>query len=79
MKTTQHFEERLRKRGLSMKAVEEALEREEEREVQDDGRICIWGRPKGWNLYLRVVVLPDGETMLTAFPDSDFTRKQSRK
>ena len=41
MKTTQHFEERLRKRGFSMKAVDEALEREEEREVRDDGRICI--------------------------------------
>ena len=30
------------------------------------------------NLYLRVVVLPDGETVNNAFFDSDYTRKQRK-
>ena len=47
--------------------------------VQDDGRLRI----RGYYLpaiekHVRVIMLPDEETVLNAFPDSNFTRKRNR-
>jgi hypothetical protein len=41
-------------------------------EVQPDGRIRQWGYVKELGKYLRLVTLPDGETVLNAFPDRSF-------
>ena len=42
-------------------------------EVQPDGRIRRWGvAPELGGRTLRVVLLPDGETVLTAFVDGRF-------
>jgi len=49
------------------------------REVQSDGRIRLWGiipEMKGQIKVLRVVLEPDGETVLNAFPDRDFEGNQ---
>jgi hypothetical protein len=43
------------------------------RAIQSDGRIRFWGVvPEFGNRALRVVTLPDGETIHNAFPDRDF-------
>ncbi len=43
------------------------------REVQPDGRIRLWGIIPEWDdRALRVVTLPDGETVHNAFPDRRF-------
>jgi hypothetical protein len=42
-------------------------------EKQPDGRFRFWGQiPEYENRYLRVVTLPDQETILNAFFDRDF-------
>ena len=42
------------------------------REVQADGRIRLWSLIQEENRYLRVVLLPDGETVHNAFFDRSF-------
>ena len=42
------------------------------REIQPDGRIRYWGYVEELGRYLRVVTLPDAETVLNAFPDRNF-------
>jgi hypothetical protein len=44
----------------------------ERREVQEDGRIRLWGYAVSCGGYLRVVLLPDGETVHNAFHDEDY-------
>jgi hypothetical protein len=44
------------------------------KEIQPDGRIRLWGFVKELDKYVRVVLLPDGETVHTAFPDRNFTK-----
>ena len=41
----------------------------EQREVQHDGRILLWGYAASLGGYLRVVLLSDGETVHNAFFD----------
>lgn len=42
--------------------------------VQSDGRLRRWGRIDAFGgRYLRVILLPDGETVHNAFFDRDFT------
>jgi len=41
-------------------------------ERQPDGRIRLWGWIPTLNRWLRVVTLPDGETVHTVFQDRDF-------
>lgn len=41
--------------------------------VQEDGRIQHWGYIEELGKYLRVVTLPDGDTVFNAFPDRGFT------
>lgn len=49
----------------------------EREEVQEDGRIRRWGYSDQLNKYVRVILLPDGETILNAFPDRDYERRHS--
>lgn len=55
-------------------AEEIALSYEHE-ETQDDGRIRRWGYSEALEKYVRVILLPDGNTILNAFPDRDYERK----
>lgn len=48
------------------------MRRPERREVQNDGRIRLWGYAAGLGSYLRVVLLSDGETVHNAFLDEDY-------
>ena len=82
MKTTRYFEEQiLRKRPYIDPAwcagvVAEPLRRE----VQPDGRVRFWGEVvqpgEDAPRVLRVVTLPDGETIHNAFFDRGFKRSE---
>ena len=78
MKTTTYFEQSIHDRSIERAWVDAALENEIEREVQPNGRIRIWGWVEARNYYFRVIVLPDGETLLNAFPDRNFTKRRGR-
>jgi len=75
MKTTRYFEEQvLRKRAyLRREWCERIVANPLKRSVQPDGRVRFWGPVSelGGRI-LRVVTLPDGETVHNAFPDRDF-------
>jgi len=52
-----------------------ALTAPEHQQIQDDGRIRRWRRiPEAGGRSLRVVLLPDGETVHNAFFDRGFRR-----
>lgn len=74
MKTTPYFEnEVLRKRPyIRREWCEQALANPAYREVQQDDRVRYWIFVEELGKYLRVVTLPDGETVHNAFPDRDF-------
>ncbi len=44
----------------------------ERRLIQSDGRIRLYGFSPSLGIYLRIVLLSDGETVHNAFPDEDF-------
>jgi hypothetical protein len=49
------------------------MEAPEAKSIQGDGRIRLWGRiPEMGGRYLRVILLPDGETVHNAFFDRRF-------
>ena len=72
--TTEYFEARRRHHGVTVEHVREALENEERRERQPDGRIRVWGYVRDFQKYVRVVLLSDGFTVLNAFPDRSYGR-----
>lgn len=52
--------------------IEETIDSPEYTEVQSDGRIRKWKKIKERGRFLRVVLLPDGETVHNAFFDRTF-------
>lgn len=74
VKTTRYFQFVVlgRRPYLRMDWIERVLQAPEHREVQGDGRIRRWGYIEELKRYLRVVTLPDGETVHNAFPDRGF-------
>lgn len=78
MKTTDYADDRLPEHGITIADVEEALNSEVAREIQENGRIRVWGWVENLGYFVRVILLPDGETVHNAFPDSNFTRKRKR-
>ena len=78
MKAVPYFYRAIEKHGVRENEVRTALRNEVEREVQPGGRIRLWGWVAERGLHLRVILLPDGETLFNAFPDSNFTRKRGR-
>lgn len=80
LKTTRYFDEQvLRKRPyIRAEWCERALTAPIERVIQDDDRLRFWiavrlpGEDR--DRHLRVVVLPDGETVHDAFFDRDFPK-----
>jgi hypothetical protein len=75
MKTTRYFREQvLRKRPyIQLEWCERILAQPLSKLVQADGRMRFWGIvPELSGKVLRVVTLPDGETVHNAFPDRNF-------
>ena len=74
--TTQYFDamrQRPDRASIKMEWIERTIESPESRYVQEDGRIRLWRRIEEMNgRYLRVILLPDGETLHNAFFDRSF-------
>ena len=76
MKTTQYFDA-IRSRPDRAKITDEwilnVMQDPVHEEIQEDGRIRRWGRiSEAGDKYLRVILLPDGETVHNAFFDRRF-------
>jgi hypothetical protein len=52
--------------------IRRVIAKPERRRVQPDGRVRLWGFAPSIDGYLRVVLLPDSETVHDAFLDEDF-------
>lgn len=74
MKTTRYFDEQVlvKRPYIRLEWCEQAILHPEHTEVQPDGRIRHWIYIPDLGKYLRVVTLPDGETVHNAFPDRNF-------
>jgi|TARA_E500000178_G_scaffold120783_1_gene120818 hypothetical protein len=76
MKTTRYFDAtRVRRDRSDIQAVwiQRVIDQPEYQEIQADGRIRRWARiPEAGDKYLRVVLLPDTETVHNAFFDRGF-------
>lgn len=76
MKVTDYFQAtRSRPDRVAIKDewIRQTLEFPEYQDTQDNGRIRCWGRiAEAGERYLRVVLLPDGETVHNAFFDRRF-------
>ena len=75
MKFTQYFlhmRQRTDRAKIKMEWIEETIKNPAHTEVQSDGRIRKWRKIKGEGKFLRVVLLPDGETIHNAFFDRSF-------
>jgi hypothetical protein len=76
MKLSDHFVAALEERSFTLDDLEEAVRHIAHQEEQDDGRIRVWEWVADRSLYLRVVFSADGETIITAHFDENFTRKR---
>ncbi len=79
MKATVHFEAQRIKRGIETAWVERMLTGIVHKEVQPDGRHRLWGFMPEIGKYVRVVVLEDGETLHTIYPDRDFEKRYRQR
>ena len=78
MKVTVYFESlstREDRVQIKMEWIRRVVKSPEKEHIQIDGRIRRWGQvPEIGGKYLRVVLLPDGETVHNAFFDRGFER-----
>ncbi len=75
MKFTQyllHIRRRPDRAKIRMEWIEDATRNADYTEVQSDGRIRKWKKIKEEDKFLRVILLPDGETIHNAFFDRGF-------
>ena len=76
MKVTKYFESlstRQDRAQIKMEWIQRVAESPEKEHIQTDGRIRRWGSvPEMNGRYLRVILLPDGETIHNAFFDRGF-------
>jgi len=75
MKFTQYFlhmTQRPDRAKIKMEWIEETIKNQEYTEVQSDGRIRKWKKIGKEGRFLRVILLPDGETVHNAFFDRNF-------
>jgi len=76
MKVTEYFRNahaRPDRAGIQLDWIYRVCRTPEYRKVQADGRIQCWAKiPEAGHRYLRVVLLPDGETIHNAFFDRRF-------
>ena len=54
---------------IKLEWIQQVVDSPERQESQNDGRIRKWGYIKEEDKYLRVILLPDGETIHNAFFD----------
>ncbi len=77
MKTTQYFEAmRVRpdRAIIQVEWIQRVIDHPVKETIQQDGRIRRWAQiAEMGNKYLRVILLPDGETVHNAFFDRSFT------
>jgi hypothetical protein len=77
MRFTQYFlatRDRPDRVSIELAWIERAITSPMKRVVQEDGRIRLWASvPEADGRVLRVVLLPDGETVHNAFFDRGFT------
>jgi len=57
---------------INMEWIEETIKNPAYTEVQSDGRIRKWRKIRAEGKFLRVILLPDGETIHNAFFDRSF-------
>ncbi|MGI0479610.1 hypothetical protein ACN4EE_02350 [Geminocystis sp. CENA526] len=76
MKFTQYFlttRQREDRKIIKLEWIENVIANPIKQEIQADGRIKLWAViPEMENKYLRVILLPDGETVHNAFFDRSF-------
>ena len=75
MKFTQYFlymRQRPDRAIIKMEWIEETIKNPTYTEIQTDGRIRKWKRIEEQGKILRVILLPDGETVHNAFFDRSF-------
>jgi hypothetical protein len=75
MKFTQYFlhmRERPDRAKIRMEWISEAIKNPDYIEVQADGRIRKWKEIEGEGKFLRVILLPDGQTVHNVFFDRSF-------
>ncbi len=76
MKTTAYFKairQRPDRAAIQMEWIQRAVQSPLREVVQADGRIRRWSAvPEAGNRFLRVVLLPDGETVHNAFFDRGY-------
>ena len=74
---SKHFiEDVLPKRGyLTVDVLIDIINTPIKIETQSNGNIKIWGYSSKYDKYIRVVMLEDKKTVLTAFFDRDFPKK----
>lgn len=78
MKTTKHFKymrERPDRAIIREEWISRVVEYAEHTEAQSDGRIRRWAWIPEAGRYLRVILLPDGETVHNAFFDRSYKEK----
>ena len=84
MKTTQYFDEQVRRKRpyIELAWCAQVVASPLYRETQEDGRIRFWGEvtlpDETSPRYLRVVTLEDGETFHNAFFDRRFGKEERR-
>lgn len=80
MKTTAYFRYTRRRPDrawIRIEWIERALQAPVATKIQSDGRVRRWAWIEETGKYLRVVTLPDGETVHNAFFDKDFREEKS--
>jgi hypothetical protein len=79
MKFTLYFESmRIRpdRAGIKLEWIRQVKEHPAKETIQADGRIRCWAAiPEAESRYLRVILLPDGETVHNAFFDRRFNNE----
>jgi hypothetical protein len=72
MKFTQYFLYIRQRPDRAKIWIEDTIKNPEHTEVQSDGRIRKWEKIEEEDRFLRVILLPDGETIHNAFFDRSF-------
>ena len=76
MRVTEYFlsvMQREDRASIRTEWIEQVVKKPEQAHIQADGRLRLWRRiPEAGDRYLRVILLPDGETVHNAFFDRSF-------
>jgi hypothetical protein len=80
MKTTDYFQNKVLSKRPYLKTewIERVLSDPEHSEIEINGRTRHWGYIEEIYMYVRVVVLDDGETVHNVFPDRRYKGERSK-